>query len=88
MPKLRDEPSLRIEPNKHLEPGQAMLIDDAVYAQLEVFAIDKLFGRKTKEEIDEELAALAGVAMRDRKVVLIKNIGKESGSHGEENSPR
>jgi hypothetical protein len=84
MPKLEDEPVLQVEPNKYLEPGQAMLIDQSVYAQLKLLAIDGLFSRKTPEEIDEELAALAGSAMRNRRVVLIKNIGKESGNHGKE----
>lgn len=84
MPKLRDEPVLRIEANKYLEPGQGMIIDDGVYGQIQLLAIDRMFGRKTDEEIGQELAALAGAATRDRKVVLIKNIGKESGNHGSE----
>ena len=87
MPKLRDEPALLVEPNKYLEPSQAMLIDQGVYAQLSLLAIDGLFGRKTQEEVDEELAALAGAALHDRKVVLIKNIGKEAGNHGREEKP-
>ena len=81
---LLDLPRIHFQISDLPPPGRIMLIGPEAMYGLSILAIDNLFGRKTEEEVNEEIAALAGAAVRDRKVVLIKNIGKESGNHGSE----